>query len=125
MYRLNCAESTASGSEMADCGWVMGLYRDARGFTQDEQIQRVYATWETELPRLLIFDNCDDHPDMSSEKLLRRWMPRTGGSRVLVTSRRGRWSASLGVAPLPLGMLSMSESIDLLRKHRPKLGNDE
>jgi hypothetical protein len=53
--------------------------------------------------------------------LLDRWRPRSGGSRVLVTSRRDRWSPDLGVHPLPLGTLARSESLALLSRFREDL----
>jgi len=74
-----------------------------------EQGELVRAAWDGPLPRLLIFDNCED------EKVLNDWMPGPGGSRVLVTSRRGEWDPSLGLTVLPLGTLSPADSIALLR----------
>ena len=70
------------------------------------------------LPRLLVFDNCED------EELLEAWLPRGGGCRVIVTSRRSYWSAGLGVEAVPLGLLDRPDSIALLRKHRPDLEGD-
>jgi tetratricopeptide (TPR) repeat protein len=81
----------------------------------DEQVRVVLSEWQRPLPRLLVFDNCED------EALLDRWRPPTGGARVLITSRRGAFSAALGVHVLALGVLSRVESIELLRKHRPDL----
>ena len=75
----------------------------------------VCAAWENELPRLLIFDNCED------EALLRAFRPVTGGSRVLVTSRREQWDASVNVQAVPVGMLSVTDSAALLRKLNPQL----
>jgi len=71
----------------------------------------VQAEWQSPLPRLLIFDNCEE------EALLRRWQPSSGGSRVLLTSRRPEWPADLGVRPLSLGQLSPHDAVALLRMH--------
>ena len=71
------------------------------------------------LPRLLIFDNCED------EAVLEDWMPSSGGGRVLVTARRGAWSPDLRVRAISLGSLTRTESIALLRGHRPDLAVDD
>jgi len=75
----------------------------------------VLANWQTPLPRLLVFDNCED------PKLLARWRPPAGGARVLVTSRRSDWDPALGVQTLPLNVLPRPESVSLLRKFRDEL----
>ncbi len=51
-------------------------------------MRQVLSEWKNQKPRLLIFDNCED------AKLLTKWLPPTGGSRVLVTSsaeQLGSW----------------------------------
>ncbi len=45
-------------------------------------------------PALLIFDNLED------ERLLRTWLPRTGGVQALVTSRNAAWGAEVTAIPL-------------------------
>jgi hypothetical protein len=62
-----------------------------------------------------VFDNCED------PALLAQWQPKTGGCRVLLTSRRATWPALTGVRPLALAPLLRAESIALLRAHRPDL----
>ncbi len=81
----------------------------------ESKIAAVQRAWQSPDARLLIFDNCEDG------MLLHKWRPRTGGSRVLVTSRRANWSRTLNVAVQQLDVLSLEESIALLRKHRPDL----
>jgi tetratricopeptide (TPR) repeat protein len=44
---------------------------------------------------------------------------------VLLTSRRAEWPRSLGVAPIPLGVLAPVEAVALLRQHRPDLAADD
>ena len=63
----------------------------------------------------MIFDNCEE------EALLAHWLPKTGGCRVLLTSRRGRWSHDLGLAQWPLPVLDLSESVAFLRRLLPEL----
>jgi tetratricopeptide (TPR) repeat protein len=84
----------------------------------EERVQRVKDAWQSAVPRLLVFDNCEE------EALLDSWRPASGGCRVLVTSRRSNWSPTLGVATLPLGLLPRSDSIELLRRYRPDLAAD-
>ncbi|MCA9997571.1 MAG: hypothetical protein KDE56_17550, partial [Anaerolineales bacterium] len=88
----------------------LGLYQDAERLTQSDQVARVLKAWQEPIPRLLIFDNCED------EALLTQWLPVTGGCRILMTSRRGVWSPQLGVMPLPLNHLERLNSVQILQK---------
>jgi len=85
----------------------------------DERVQRVQRAWQSPVPQLLIFDNCEE------ESLLEAWRPPSGGCRVLVTSRRSEWSPTLGVTALPLDLLPRADSIELLRRYRPDLAPDD
>jgi tetratricopeptide (TPR) repeat protein len=85
----------------------------------EERVQRVKDTWQSAVPRLLIFDNCEE------ETLLDAWRPPSGGCRVLVTSRRAHWSPTLGVTALPLDILPRADSIEMLRRYRPDLAADD
>ena len=54
--------------------------------------------------------------------LARAWLPRLGGGvRILVTARRSRWPADLGLTVHPLGVLARAESLALLRGLAPRL----
>jgi tetratricopeptide (TPR) repeat protein len=127
VFWLSFADPAGIDSEIAACGGAgaLELYTDAAGLSQAEQVAKVYAEWALPIPRLLIFDNCDDLPGTTAEALLTQRMPRSGGCRVLVTSRRGQWRKGLGIAALPLGVLSRAESIALLRSHRDDIGDDD
>ena len=83
------------------------------------RVGRVQRAWQEAVPRLLVFDNCED------EKLLSAWMPVTGGCRVLLTSRRAHWPHELQVAEWPLQVLNRSESVTYLRQLAPRLGEDK
>jgi tetratricopeptide (TPR) repeat protein len=85
----------------------------------EERVQRVKDAWQSAVPRLLVFDNCEE------EALLDAWRPPSGGCRVLVTSRRSDWSPTLGVTALPLDILPRRDSIELLRRYRPDLAPDD
>jgi hypothetical protein len=119
VFWLSFADPSGIEGEIAACGGpgALELYRVDEGLTQPEQVARVYAAWEQPTPRLLIFDNCDDMAGRSAEQQLAARLPRGGGCRVLVTSRRGQWSTELGVAAHPLGMLPRAESLALLRAY--------
>jgi tetratricopeptide (TPR) repeat protein len=85
----------------------------------EERVRAVMSEWQADLPRLLIFDNCED------EEVLEQWLPPTGGCRVLVTSRNANWDDFLSVTALKLGVLSRQDSVKLLRKYRPDLPPDD
>jgi tetratricopeptide (TPR) repeat protein len=117
VFWLSFADPAAVSAEIAACGGGegMSLSPDFGTLAFDEQVRRVLTAWESRLPRLLIFDNCED------EALLDQWRPKHGGCRVLITSRRHHWDPSLGVQPVPLDVLPRTESIALLRTFRSDL----
>jgi hypothetical protein len=125
VFWLSFADPVGIDAEIAACGGAgaMELYRDADGLSQAEQVARVVAAWEQDLPRLLIFDNCDDTPALTAEVLLSARLPKGGGCRVLVTSRRGQRQRGLGVAALPLHTLPRAESLALLSRYRADLSD--
>lgn len=117
VYWLNFAEPADVPEEVAATGDQRGLrlFRAAEKLTLAERVGRVQQAWQEATPRLLIFDNCED------EALLARWLPVTGGCAVLVTSRRGYWSADLPLTALPLPLLTLGESVVLLQALAPHL----
>lgn len=117
VFWLSFDSSEAIMAEIAACGEGAALGVPA-GFSQlplARQVRLVQAEWQKPIPRLLIFDNCED------PALLAKWRPTSGGCRVIITSRRGDWELALGVQMLALGVLGREESIALLQKHRPDL----
>jgi tetratricopeptide (TPR) repeat protein len=121
VFWISFADPDAVPAEIATCGGPggMALPDDFDRRPIEEQVRLVAAQWQGPLPRLLVFDNCEH------EALLQRWRPRTGGCRVLVTSRRETWGSHLGVRPVSLGVLARAESLELLCKHRPDLVRDD
>ena len=115
VFWMSFADPAAVPAEVAACGRSLGLHPSWDGLTLDQQVQLVEDAWARSMPRLLVFDNCEE------EDLLARWRPRFGGARVLITSRRAQWDLSLGVQPLQIGTLPRAVSIELLRKFRPDL----
>lgn len=113
VFWLSCAAPDQITAEIAACGAGMSLRPDFAQLSRDRQVHLVCAAWEQPAPRLLIFDNCED------PALVRRWRPRQGGCRVLITSRHATWDADLGVQMVPLGLLRRSESVALLQHYWP------
>ena len=117
VYWLSFAKPAAIPSEIATCGGpgYLDLRPDFETLSIDKQVESVLAAWQSPLPRLLVFDNCED------EHLLASWRPRRGGSRVLLTSRRSHWSRVSNISTLPLGVLNRNEALKLLQSYRPDL----
>ena len=115
VFWLSLADPQSVMAEIANCGGAggMNLHPEFGARPLEDQVRLVQAAWQEPVPRLLVFDNCED------PELLVRWRPTTGGCRVLVTSRRGDWDAVLGVQAVTLGVLSRSESLALLVNHCP------
>lgn len=97
----------------------MGLYQESERLTLQDQVSRVQKAWQEPIPRLLIFDNCED------EALLAEWAPKTGGCLILLTSRRGQWSRELGVTIRPLTTFDQAESLSLLKHLVPDISDSD
>ena len=113
VFWLSFADPELIPSEVADCG------KAEADTPLETRVKQVLSDWQSSLPRLLVFDNCDD------AQLLVKWRPVTGASRVLVTSRNSTWDPGLGVQALALGELARAESMALLRGFREDLGADD
>jgi tetratricopeptide (TPR) repeat protein len=114
VFWMSFADPAAVPAEVAACGQGLDRHPSFGTLPLEEQVRLVEEEWKKPLPRLLVFDNCED------ESLLDRWRPKTGGARVLVTSRRSRWDRALGVQAVPLTTLPRLASIELLRRFRPE-----
>jgi len=119
VFWLSFAEPAAVPGEVAACGQSLDLHPSWDSLPLAEQARLVEEVWAQPIPRLLVFDNCEE------EDLLDRWRPRFGGARVLVTSRRRQWDRSLGVQPVPLTTLPRPVSIELLLKFRADVLADD
>jgi tetratricopeptide (TPR) repeat protein len=111
VFWLSFADPASVPGELAQCGGSghLGLWTDENAPDLATQVTRVRSAFDGPEPRLLVFDNCED------EALLDKWLPATGGCRVLVSCRRAAFSPHLGVRPLPLDVLPRAESLTLLR----------
>jgi tetratricopeptide (TPR) repeat protein len=117
VYWVSFADPAAIPAEFAACGGAgaMDLRPDYAALALADQVQLVMSAWRGDLPRLLIFDNCESEADLA------QWRPPGGGSRVLVTARRDRWSPALNVTAVPLDTLDLAGGVSLLRQYRPDL----
>jgi Tfp pilus assembly protein PilF len=113
VFWISFADPGAVPAGIAACGGAehLNLWPDFDTLPLDKQVRLVLAAWRDVIPRLLVFDNCED------QDLLAEWRPPTGGCRVLVTSRRARWNAALVGHVMQLQPLGRAESIALLRGH--------
>lgn len=119
VFWMSFADPAAVPAEIVTCGRRLNLHPDYDALPLDHQVRLVEEAWQRFLPRLLVFDNCEE------EDILDRWRPRFGGARVLVTSRRSQWDRGLGVQAIPLGILPRSSSIELLRRFCPDVPSDD
>jgi tetratricopeptide (TPR) repeat protein len=110
VFWLSFADPRAVATEIATCGSAehLAVRPDFSSLTLNDQVGLVLAAWASPLPRLLVFDNCED------AALLDQWGPQTGGCRVLLTSRRAEWPAALDVRVVSLRLFSPEDSVALL-----------
>ncbi len=121
VFWLNFADAQNVAAAVTTVGGEqgMGLYREAEHLTLVDRVGQVRRAWQEAIPRLLIFDDCED------EELLAKWLPVSGGSRVLLTCHRSHWSHDLPVAEWPLQVMRPPESVAYLRQLAPELDRDE
>jgi tetratricopeptide (TPR) repeat protein len=120
VFWLSFADPASVPVGVALCGGPghLGLWTAEATPDFNTQITMVRTAWAEPVPRLLVFDNCED------EKLLETWRPVTGGCRVLVTCRRRSFSPHLGVRTLGLDVLPRTESMALLHSFGGRPSDD-
>jgi tetratricopeptide (TPR) repeat protein len=119
VFWMRFEDPAAVPAEVAACGRSLDLHPSYDSLPLDQQVRLVEEAWTRSIPRLLVFDNCEE------EALLAHWRPRTGGARVLVTSRRQRWARSLAIQSVQISTLPRAASIELLRKFRPDVPQED
>jgi len=121
VYWLSFADEITVAGEVARIGSErgLGLYRETDNLRLADKVGRVLKAWQEPIPRLLIFDNCEE------VELLQKWMPVTGGCSVLLTSNRAGWARELQVVERQLPLLDADESVQLLQNLVPELTEEE
>ena len=109
------AENVADEVAMVGSERGLGLFRDTDNLRQTDKVGRVIKAWQEPIPRLLIFDNCEE------VELLKKWAPVSGGCSVLLTSLRSDWTRELNVIERQLPVMDAGESVSLLQKLVPEL----
>lgn len=116
VFWLTMEDADAVRTQVAACGPLLSEHPgDFEQLELAAQVRQVVRAWQSPIPRLLIFDNCED------QNLLNEWRPTTGGCRILLTSRHGWWSPSLDVEVVPLSKLLPAQSVELLCRFRTDL----
>lgn len=115
VYWISFADAESIRDEVAAIGGARGmkLYQDDDQLTLTNRVARVQSAWQQPIPRLLIFDNCEDY------QLALDWLPVSGGCSVLLTSQRGNWPLELPITSLPLIALPRTDSVVLLQRTAP------
>jgi len=103
--------------EVAQCGGSkgLGLFLDSSELPILDRISLVQREWEKPLPRLLVFDGCEE------PTLLDKWLPVTGGCHILITTKRSDWEQSRNVNLLHVDILNEKESVTFLLRLAPHL----
>jgi len=110
VFWLDFSAPDGISNEVARCGGTDGMNLQASfdNLPLPDRVRLVQRAWQQPLPRLLIFDNCEE------EELVDEWRPTTGGCRVLITSRRGAWDPARAIQQVRLDTLTPIESQHLL-----------
>ena len=115
VFWLDMSTPDQVAAQIAACGGVDGLNLPGwNGLSLEDQVRAVQRAWQEPIHRLLIFDNLEERT------LLQQWRPTTGGTQVLVTSRRSDWRATDDVHLLPLRPTERSDSYLILLGPRAK-----
>jgi tetratricopeptide (TPR) repeat protein len=107
VFWLSFADPAAVPGEVAACGGpgLLDLHPAFGNLKQDDQVQLVRQAWQQGLPRLLVFDNCED------PTLIEAWAQ--------------RWPGPLQVQTQRLTVLARQSSIELLQQLAPRLTDTE
>jgi len=101
--------------------WIgPGKLQEIPGFADlspDRQLALVKQALSEPIPRLLVFDECED------PAILQSWIPSHGGCRVVVTSRSRVWD-SVATYPLVVAPLDRAASLTLLSSIVPEIDHD-
>jgi len=118
VFWLNCERAENMEAELMACAATMiGDPAISDAMPPSQLIATLTTEWQSPIPRLLVFDNCED------PTLLEHWRPPSGGCRILITSRKSAWP--LDIKTLSLDVLERADSIALLIHGRANLNADD
>ena len=121
VFWLACADPHTLDAEIAACGTpaCLQLFTEADQLSLDDQVGRVLRVWNQPLPRLIIFDSCED------PALLRMYRNRIGPAcRIIATSRVATWPPKQ-VELVALDAFERAESVQLLQQLCARLSATE
>ncbi len=112
IFWLDFSDATSALMDYTHCGAPqnLGLFDNNTPLTMEQQADEVRQVFEQDIPRLLIFDNCED------PLLLKQFQPKRGRATVLITSRYQDWSDE--VKQVSINTLTREESAKLLSSYR-------
>ena len=109
---VSFSDEDAIQTAIAQCGNYMGLHPNYDKISVADQVALVQHEWAGPIDRLIIFDDCDSQHQVAA------WRPKGGGSRLLITSRRGtEWPDESRSINLLLPTLPHAHSLALLREY--------
>lgn len=117
VFWLSFADSADIESEIVDCGGAGAMRLPVFDSIKplSAQVKRVLSEWNQGIPRLLIFDNCEDR------ELFNHYHSLVSGCCILITSKNATWLPQQDVIMHPLQILTRVDSCALLHKFLPKL----
>jgi tetratricopeptide (TPR) repeat protein len=124
VFWISFADENNIDSEITACGEQMKLFAKGIDLSPSERCELVYQEWNKPTPRLLIFDNCDNVPAHKTRTFLSKYLPASGGCRVLITSRNSEWPRGSQFQRISLEVLERADSIALLQLYREDLSNE-
>jgi len=99
VFWISFAEEDSIAAEIGSCGINLNLHPDFSSLPLETQVSMVSSRWQDGVPRLLIFDNCEN------SELFRTWCPPSGDCRIVLTSRMATWPRDLGLSSVSIGGL--------------------
>lgn len=110
VFWLDCSDPNSISDEIAKCYDLIPELPNNININTSRKAELVKSAWQQEVPRLLVFDNCED------PEIINLWRPTYGGCCALITSQRSEWPSFLGIQKLQLREMTPNEGIDLLCK---------
>jgi tetratricopeptide (TPR) repeat protein len=121
VFWLDFSDSNTAHLSIAAAGTAY-RWPGYEGLDLEEQVEMVCRQWETSIPTLLIFDNCEDIT------LVQRYRPIRGGARVILTSGDLTWKEQdIGQENMQLEVMTLprTDSTALLQQLHTALSQSD